>query len=581
MPVEPTAPAPTSEPATKPMNSTKWLIANQQKSLNLNTFSSCMCFSDVNGDDDHRLIIGDYGQSPGNIRLLVFKGTNLQAQIKLFDYPVAVASFFMDLPDDMNVPSISVASGSAIFIYKNLKPFYKFTLPLCPTNSTEQEIWNEMTDKRIDTLSFRSKLADLRKQLGESTLCAKSQAFLDLDEKGVDELDKFIEDYKDEPLKKFNLITCMTTIKKSIAQEKQVCYLIIGTENCDLFIIEPDAFTVIQSMKLQSVPVFLEVSGGYDVEYRIMVNCRDGHIYTIKRNLKQPRLSVQLTSQACAMAKMNSNMVIACIDTTLSCYSSKGNCLWSIKQPAAVKCMAAVNIDMFGIRMIAVALANKEIIFYCEKNVFDTLLMDEVICSIKFGRFGREDNTLVLVGESGALTIMILKRTAKFASVEPANKGALADLASNTTKLNIPKKTNFFVDQTMRERENSIAIHRTFQQDLYRLKLITSRAYVKAINACLNPISSNNSHPIKLSVQIHGLGPIFKLVLELQNISVDQPSINTLFMTFKCNPKIYQISPNFIFIPFISPGNTYTFHNKVELINDLGLSESIRVRIIF
>ena len=535
-----------------------------------------MCFSDVNGDDDHRLIIGDYGQSPGNIRLLVFKGVSLQAQIKLFDYPVAVASFYMDAPGDMNVPSISVACGSAIYIYKNLKPFYKFTLPLCQTNSTEQELWTQMHDKLLDVPSFRSKLADLRKTMGEATLTAKSQAFLDLDEKDVDALEKFVEDYREEPLKKFNLITCMNIIKKSIAQEKQVCYLIIGTENCDLFIIEPDAFTVIQSMRLASVPVFIEVSGGYDVEYRIMVNCRDGHIYTIKRNLKQPRLSVQLTSQCCAMAKMNSNMVIACIDSSLNCYNSKGNCLWSIKQPAAVKCMAAINIDMFGVRMIAVSLANKEIIFYSEKNVFDRLQMDEVICSIKFGRFGREDNTLVLVSETGALTVMILKRTAKFASLEPTNKGAL-DLASSATKLNIPKKTKFFVDQTMRERENSIAIHRTFQQDLYRLKLITSRAYVKAINACLNPISSNNSHPIKLSVQIHGLGPIFKLVFELQNVSVDQPSTSTLFMTFKCNPKIYKISPNFIFIPFISPGNSYTFHNKVELINDLGLTESIRV----
>ena len=155
--------------------------------------------------------------------------------------------------------------------------------------------------------------------------------------------------------------------------------------------------------------------------------------------------------------------------------------------------------------MIAVSLANKEIIFYSEKNVFDVLIFDEIICSIKFGRFGREDS-LILISETGKLTVMMLKRTAKFYNLELANKSTLNELASSTTKLNIPKKTKFFVDQTMRERENSIVIHRTFQQDLYRLKLITSRAYVRAINHSLNPISSNNSHPIKLSCQIHGLG---------------------------------------------------------------------------
>ena len=48
-------------------------------------------------------------------------------------------------------------------------------------------------------------------------------------------------------------------------------------------------------------------------------------------------------------------------------------------------------------------------------------------------------------------------------------------------------------------------------------------------------------------------------------------------MTFKYNPKIYQVTPNFIFIPFISPGNNYTFSNRVELISDLGLTETIKV----
>ena len=92
----------------------------------------------------------------------------------------------------------------------------------------------------------------MRKQFGESALTAKTQSFLDLDEKNLDELDKFIEDYQDEPLKKVNLITCMNIIKKTTAQEKAVCYLIVGTENCDLFIIEPSAFTVISTFKLPS-----------------------------------------------------------------------------------------------------------------------------------------------------------------------------------------------------------------------------------------------------------------------------------------------------------------------------------------
>ena len=48
-------------------------------------------------------------------------------------------------------------------------------------------------------------------------------------------------------------------------------------------------------------------------------------------------------------------------------------------------------------------------------------------------------------------------------------------------KLNIPKKTKLFVDQTLRERENSVFMHRIFQRDLYLLRLNTARAFVNAL----------------------------------------------------------------------------------------------------
>jgi len=79
--------------------------------------------------------------------------------------------------------------------------------------------------------------------------------------------------------------------------------------------------------------------------------------------------------------------------------------------------------------------------------------MQDVIVAMKFGRFGREDNTLVMVSKKGALTVQILKRTAKFTSKE-FNHSDLSANKSGTGKLIVPKKTKLFVDQTMREREH-------------------------------------------------------------------------------------------------------------------------------
>jgi hypothetical protein len=46
----------------------------------------------------------------------------------LLDVPVAMCAFY---PDQLTprIPSIAVAAGSFVFVYRNLRPYMKFTLP--------------------------------------------------------------------------------------------------------------------------------------------------------------------------------------------------------------------------------------------------------------------------------------------------------------------------------------------------------------------------------------------------------------------------------------------------------------------
>ena len=75
-----------------------------------------------------------------------------------------------------------------------------------------------------------------------------------------------------------------------------------------------------------------------------------------------------------------------------------------------------------------------------------------MITGLQYGRFGREDSTLVLTTRRGSLLIKILKRSAMFEDKDLAR----GPPPSQAHKLNVPKKTKVFVDQTMRERENGI-----------------------------------------------------------------------------------------------------------------------------
>lgn len=70
---------------------------------------------------------------------------------------------------------------------------------------------------------------------------------------------------------------------------------------------------------------------------------------------------------------------------------------------------------------------------------------------LKFGQFGREDGSLLMVTQGGALIIKILKRTAV---LEPKPTAVGPPGKQPNIKFNLPKKTKIIVDQTIRERES-------------------------------------------------------------------------------------------------------------------------------
>ena len=208
-----------------------------------------------------------------------------------------------------------------------------------------------------------------------------------------------------------------------------------------------------------------------------------------------------------------------------------------------------------------------------------------------FGRFGREENALVMITVGGGLIIQILKRTAQFARIEQSTlqAGTLSQtgggpLDKKPKKLDVPKKTKLYVDQTLRERENSVAMHRMFQHDLYLLRLNTARAFVESIKTSANPVAGSGTsvaegEPIKMSAQVLGLGPVFRMIIGLCNTSPGKPSRN-LMITFYCDDKLYSISKNIIRVPMLVPGLEYNFETLVECVSDLGIADQIRVFVV-
>uniref|UniRef100_A0A8C9VZM2 BBSome complex member BBS1 n=1 Tax=Scleropages formosus TaxID=113540 RepID=A0A8C9VZM2_SCLFO len=536
---------------------TRWLDAHYDPVANLYTFSSCIALADLHGDGENKLVVGDLGTGACNIKLKVYKGTSLVSENTLLDLPTGLVSFHMD-QHEPRTPAIAVASGPFIYVYKNLRPYFKFTLPPLEVNPLEQEVWTQAKEDMIDPMSLKEMLEGIR--------------FLMLDPQ---EMETYVNLHKQQPLRRQTVITCISTLKKNMAEEDAVSCLVIGAESKDIYVLDPEAFTVLSKMSLPSVPTLIDVTGQFDVEFRITVACRNGNIYILRRDSPKPKYCIELTSHPVGLVRIGKNVVVGCAQETLLSYTQKGKKLWTVYLPAPVMTMGLMDHHTRGFQAVLVGLSNCQVQLYRDKNLLNIVKTPDVVTSICFGRFGREDGSLIMTTKGGGLIVKILKRTAVFDDRDTAPGPPLAQ----SIRLNVPKKTKLYVDQTMRERENAVAMHRAFQMDLSRLRLASARAYVKALESSLTPMSASLSEPLKMNAVVQGLGPSFKLTLNVQNTAACRPVMN-LAVSFLYDEALYSMRPSFFKIPLLVPGLNYPIDAFVECLVDKGISDIIKVFVL-
>ena len=103
----------------------------------------------------------------------------------------------------------------------------------------------------------------------------------------------------------------------------------------------------------------------------------------------------------------------------------------------------------------------------------------------------------------GSLIIKILKRTAEFLLETDDSKTFKNDAP---TALSIPKKTKIFIEQTVRERENSGAIHHIFQSELWRMRLTAAKTTLDIVRSSDSTFSGDvGQAALKLLAEVVGL----------------------------------------------------------------------------
>ncbi|XP_062051763.1 Bardet-Biedl syndrome 1 protein isoform X1 [Lepus europaeus] len=562
--------AESSAPSAGTEASSKWLDAHDDPTANIHTFSACLALADLHGDGEYKLVVGDLGPGARQPRLKVLKGPAVLTESPLPALPAAAATFLME-QHEPRAPALALASGPCVYVYKNLRPYFKFSLPPLPLNPVEQDLWSQAKEDQIDPLTLKEMLEGIREK-AEVPLSVQSLRFLQLE---LSEMEAFVNQHKSKSIKRQTVITTMTTLKKNLADEDAVSCLVLGTENKELLVLDPEAFTVLAKMNLPSVPVFLEVSGQFDVEFRLAAACRDGNIYILRRDSKRPRYCIELSAQPVGLVRVHKVFVVGTTQDSLNGFTHKGKRLWTVQMPAAILTMNLLEQRSRGLQAVMAGLANGEVRIYRDKALLNVIRAPDAVTSLCFGRYGREDNTLIMTTRGGGLIIKILKRTAVF--VEGA--GEAGPPPAQATKLSVPRKTRLYVDQTLREREAGTAMHRAFQTDLYLLRLRAARAYVQALESSLSPVSATAREPLKLLAVVQGLGPTFKLTLHLQNTSTARPIVG-LLVCFLYDEMLYALPRAFFKVPLLVPGLSYPLETFVESLSSKGISDIIKVLVL-
>lgn len=361
---------------------------------------------------------------------------------------------------------------------------FQWTCPPVDISVAETEIWSDLKIDLIDTNTAVQRLSTARDN--GVVLSARSMDLLSLEGDGdLQACVDYVERVKSAPNVQQTLITCMDVLKKDSEEPDAVSLIVVGTESGHVYILpqDPSNSNFLCKLKLvTSCPVMFSVSGMFDVDWRIVVASRDGKLHVIKSGDVRGTAVITNNVVDCgcsviAMARQDKFTWVATMDKLLSCYTLKGKRTSTIVLNEDVSDLACISVKRAKTNyLLLVALASGEIRMYKESKIFHTFSVEAPVMALRFGSYGREANSLVVVHGKGALTFKILKR---LADLDSGNGSSVP--AEQEIPLAIPKKTKLYVEQTQRERELSADIHRAFQKDLCKLRLETARAYVKTL----------------------------------------------------------------------------------------------------
>lgn len=555
-------------------SSSLWLAAHDDVMSGLRTFSTCMALADLHGDGDHKLVVGVPLGAGGGPELAVLSGSGPPRRHPLPEAPSALGVFWggpSGPPFSQGGGSSSggaapppallvVAAGGALYVYRNLRPFYKCTLPPPgPPHEVEAELWAQVAQDEVDPMTLREMLEDIRDK-AEVPLTPRSQWLLTLP---PPEVPPFVALHKGRPLQRQSVVSCLCALPRGGPDGTPDCP-VVGTEGGDILVLDPDAFTVLCKSWLPAPPAFVVPRGG-DGRFRLAAACRDGGLYGIHRS--RCRLLASLGSPPLGLLDGDEELLAVGTQGVLMAFSPQGRRLWSLRPRSPVVSMGRAALRGRGRQGVLLGLQDGAVRLYCGRSLVCVLRAKEPVTGLCFGRYGREDNSLIATTRGGALAVRMLKRKAELgggAAPTPPhwNSGPGGGAEKGGGALPLPPRSRTFVDQAVREREDGTWMHERFQKDLWGLRLRAARSLAGAVTGG----GQHGGTPPGLTVTatVHGVGLRLRLSLQLL-LPGGSPPTPDLLLLLRCPTAPPRLDPPIIQVPLLLPGLRYAVGAWMEV----------------
>lgn len=354
---------------------------------------------------------------------------------------------------------IALAIAESVLFYRNLKPYFKYTIPALDSEELEQEVWRKLPV--VKTESYPA-LLDSLKDIEHAKLSRKSQRLLQLSE---EEREGFIATHKDSPVGRVGNIVAMCCLKRISSDANPPSHLVLATDTGHVFILEPQGFNLVYEGRTCShetaVPSMISVQGTFEADFCIVVATRNGGVYLLRKSHSEGqevfKLGTPLTGLL--LLPIDQTIIASTMDNRYVCYSKRGKLLYQVTLPAPPVCLLPLPLTHLGLTLVAIALKGGMVKFYLQRYQVDEFALEETVDAMLYGRMGMEDHVLTLVTQSGEIVVKILRRVSRF---EPRPEdlgnrrlGGDQNSIADASILDKPKKSSIFVEQAAREKKQA------------------------------------------------------------------------------------------------------------------------------